>query len=73
MAQADVLWFTDNGAIYCTDHLGASARITGRDISGQKIEQVTVADRLEAAKAGWLIRCESCNSRRASFETTGER
>ena len=45
----------DNGACYCGDHLGYSAKTTGRDISGQKIHIVP----------GYAIkihnlRCEKC-------------
>ena len=40
----DGLYFTDNGAVYCGAHLGATAQATGRDISGQKIKRVSLYD-----------------------------
>ena len=55
------LYFTDNGRIVCGTHAGASAKYTGRDISGQKVLRVT-----KAAAARWLsdvgepIQCEDC-------------
>ena len=58
------LYFTDNGRVLCTDHLGFSARITARDISGQKIERVTEEDVKEAkAQPGWEPECEECGRR----------
>jgi hypothetical protein len=34
------LYLVDNGACYCGAHLGASARHTGRDLSGQAIYRI---------------------------------
>lgn len=56
------LYFTDNGAIYCHDHLGYTAKATGRDISGQPIARVTFADRADAAAQGWPLCCECCGT-----------
>lgn len=39
-ANPDALYLTDNGRCLCGAHLGASAQATGRDISGQKIEEL---------------------------------
>jgi hypothetical protein len=54
-------YFCDNGACYCSAHLGYSAKTTGRDISGQKIHRVTKA---EMAELETILRgrpaCESC-------------
>lgn len=52
------LWYTDNGAVYCTDHLGMTARYTGRDISGQRIERVKAKDAETHS-----IKCETCEVR----------
>ena len=49
--QDDTIYLCDNGAAYCGKHCGASARYTGRDISGQKVE---------AAPPDLGIPCESC-------------
>lgn len=35
------IYLTDNGAALCGAHLGASARMTGRDISGHEILPIT--------------------------------
>ena len=37
----ETLYLCDNGACYCGAHLGTTAKMTGHDISGQKIEAVT--------------------------------
>ncbi len=50
------LFITDNGSILCSEHLGAAARFTGRDISGQAIEKVTPAHDFD----GLTPRCETC-------------
>ncbi len=40
----ETLYLCDNGACYCGAHLGASASMTGRDISGQRVSRVTAKD-----------------------------
>jgi hypothetical protein len=35
------IYLCDNGAAYCGEHLGATAKATGRDISGQPIMAIT--------------------------------
>ena len=52
------LYITDNGAVLCGKHCGASARWTGRDISGQEVQPLTEA---EAKEHGF--RCEGCHPR----------
>jgi hypothetical protein len=66
-AQDEALYLTDNGACLCGAHLGASAKFTGRDISGQPIELVTPAHVREALSIGCPLSCESCG-RVASLE-----
>ncbi len=63
----DGLYSTDNGAIRCGRHLGASAAMTGRDISGLRIARLTDADiaaiRSEVADGGGsadLVGCQTC-------------
>ena len=57
------LYLTDNGRVACGRHLGSSARYTGRDISGQRIERVT-----DATARSWHqavrepIKCEDCGA-----------
>lgn len=62
-ADPAALYFTDNGAVLCGDHLGMTAKYSGRDISGQKIEKVTPEDAAEAKTHGWAIECERCGKR----------
>lgn len=50
------IYLTDNGRALCGEHLGASARFTGRDISGQEIYRVTPADVREWGP----VCCETC-------------
>ena len=61
-AKDDSLYLTDNGRVLCGRHLGASARWTLRDISGQRVLEVTpevVAwARLDGTEE--LLVCEEC-------------
>ena len=64
--QLTSIYLTDNGRALCGAHLGISARMTGRDISGQRIELVTPELAREAQHAyGWGVTCETCG-RKAS-------
>ena len=55
----EALYLCDNGAAYCGEHLGQTARITGRDISGQSIRKVTPEDAAEMEKViGHPLGCE---------------
>lgn len=56
----EALYFADNGAVYCGKHLGMSARFTGRDISGQKIERITPKVAAECASIKFFPKCENC-------------
>ena len=59
--QPNQLWSCDNGAIICTEHLGHSATVTGRDISGQRVRWMTDEDReFWAHDMGEEMRCERC-------------
>lgn len=58
--NAETLYLTDNGACYCGDHLGYTAKHTGRDISGQPILPVTPDVVSEADSVGASLACESC-------------
>ena len=62
-ADSDALYFTDNGCVLCGADLGSSAKHTGRDISGQKIQRVSLADvrawRKDAPELPDLS-CEQC-------------
>lgn len=57
----DALYFCDNGAIYCGKHCGASAQLTGRDTSGQRVQRMTGPDKAEFERiCGWPAACEQC-------------
>jgi hypothetical protein len=54
------IYIGDNGRSYCIDCAGASASLTGYDISGQKIHKVTKADLdfwLEDVGEPWACDC----------------
>jgi hypothetical protein len=57
-ADPNALYFCDNDAALCGEHLGHSAKTTGRDISGQRIEKV---DAVMATAFG--VRCEMCGKK----------
>jgi hypothetical protein len=62
-AKSDAIYLTDNGAAYCGDHLGMTAKMTGRDISGQKVYALTAADAAfwkQHNQAGNPPMCETC-------------
>lgn len=61
--QPEAIYLVDNGAAYCGDHLGMTARHTGRDISGQPIYRVTPEDVRDVGLD--VLRCETCG-RKAS-------
>ncbi len=62
-AHPDAIYLTDNGAAYCGSHLGATAQMTGRDMSGQRIARVSSADAdwwKQHNQAGNPPMCETC-------------
>lgn len=54
------IYSCDNGALYCEEHLGMTARATGRDISGKKIRRVRLSDVREFEAMGLTLACETC-------------
>lgn len=54
------IYLGDNGRALCGQHLGISARTTGRDLSGQAIAAVTPDIAREAQAMGWTVACEQC-------------
>lgn len=66
----EMIYLTDNGAALCGAHLGASARYTGRDLSGLPILPVTPdVVRESLAMDGGVPACERCG-RQASLLMT---
>jgi hypothetical protein len=47
----NVVYFGDNGRAFCGAHAGASAKFTGRDLTGQKV--------VRAPKG---FKCETCEA-----------
>jgi len=65
----DALYLTDNGRVVCGKDAGASARFTGRDISGQRVARVTTKDDAYwLAELGEHISCEQCGKRLPAAE-----
>ena len=62
----NAVYLCDNGAAYCGKHLGASARMTGHDISGFPIYRVTPEAAQETIREGYHIRCEKCGMKAAT-------
>lgn len=59
----DMVYLTDNGAAYCGEHLGMTAKMTGRDLSGQAIMPVTPEVAAEAVEMGYEVTCEQCGKK----------
>jgi len=59
------LWIGENGRVFCTEHAGAAALYTGRDLDGQPVEEVTEEVQAEfRAECGKPAECETCRGRR---------
>lgn len=55
------IYLTDNGAALCGEHLGVTAKMTGRDLSGQEIMPITPEIAAEnQALYGYVPTCEHC-------------
>lgn len=58
--SADIVYLGDNGRAYCGQHLGVTAKTTGRDLSGQRLLACTPDI---VAEAGYEIACEQCGKK----------
>lgn len=68
----DTIYLTDNGKALCGEHLGASARFTGRDISGQPILPMTPAIVRESIREDqWHPTCEQCGKQASLLTLAG--
>lgn len=67
----EVIYLTDNGAAYCGEHLGITAKATGRDLSGQPIMPLTPAAVKEAAEMGFEFECEQCGKKASRIHLAG--
>lgn len=52
-------------------HLGVTAKMTGRDLSGQPIQPVTPEVATEAVAMGWEVECEQCGKRASRIHLSG--
>ncbi|HEY9467616.1 MAG TPA: hypothetical protein VIR54_31200 [Vicinamibacterales bacterium] len=67
-----MIYLTDNGRALCGQHLGSSAKHTGRDISGQPIEPVTPEVATMARdEFGYIPSCEHCGREASLLATAG--
>lgn len=65
------LYLCDNGAALCHDHLGITARTTGRDISGQRIYRLSAREIEELQRqTDGRFGCETCLTRRGGADAT---
>lgn len=61
--EPDAIYLTDNGASYCGAHVGVTASMTGRDVSGQRIVRLSATDAAwwkQHNAVGNLPMCETC-------------
>ncbi len=68
-ADDNTVYIADNGATYCGKHLGASARYTLRDISGQPIMAIT-PDVIRVDPSAADCECEKCGKRPSRLYVT---
>jgi hypothetical protein len=59
--HTDALYSGDNGRLFCGAHAGQTAKYTGRDLSGQRVEEVSAID-VNTARLhhGVEFACETC-------------
>lgn len=57
--KPDTLYLGDNGRIFCRTHAGMTAFFTGRDLSGQKVMEVTPEVHRSFREMGVTPRCET--------------
>lgn len=62
--STETIYLTDNGRAVCGEHLGATARMTSHDLSGQPIEPITPElARICQAEYGYIPACEDCGKK----------
>jgi len=57
LLREGALYWADNGRVICAKCAGASALYTGRDLSGQKVERISVAEVREWPDDLGILRC----------------
>ena len=58
LLREGALYWADNGRVICAKCAGQSALYTGRDISGQKVERISVEDVRAWPDDLGVLRCE---------------
>jgi hypothetical protein len=54
----------DNGRLFCADHAGATAKASGRDLSGQRVFALTTEEMAYLRReTGEGVLCETCRTR----------
>lgn len=71
MTRADAVYLTDNGRALCGAHLGATARMTGCDLSGMPILEMTPELVAEAQAEGFTPKCETCGREPSRLHPAG--
>ena len=69
LANDATIYVGDNGAAYCGAHLGATARYTLRNLSGQPLMEVTPELAAESAADGFPMVCECCGKEASALHT----
>lgn len=59
LLREGALYWADNGRVICAKCAGQSALYTGRDISGQKVERITVEEVRDWPEDLGTLHCES--------------
>lgn len=58
--HSDRVYLGDNGAMTCGEHAGSTARATGRDLHGARMEEVDAGAIRLFASMGITAACETC-------------
>ena len=59
LLREGAVYWADNGRLICATCAGASALYTGRDLSGQRVERVTLEDVARWPQDLGAFRCEA--------------
>lgn len=70
--KPDAIYIGDNGRSFCGEHAGATAKYTGRDLSGLEVFLVTPERALEYSRLskGGRVTCETCGKAAPLIHTT---
>lgn len=61
VVDRNALYLCDNGAVNCGAHLGFTASVTGRDLSGSPVDKLDASDDAFTFKSyGRHLKCQVC-------------